>query len=312
MSNKKPAVYINTPSLGDTICAIPTINKLAEAYGESITVFTSQPDLFSKHPSVLQAKSLEELSDDYLLYETFVLENKNHAVMDIRLFHCTHLGFTLTSNELNCDLYIESPYELIDDGVVLENYIILHPVDSEAWPSRTWGKKKYEELISELNKLSIKVVLIGRDTTEYSSFHRKVVAKKVMDVRGDFIDLRNNYNIEISELRWMMNHRALCTITIDSGVLHVAGTTNVEIIQLGSSINHKLRAPWRKGTQDYKYTYIKGDCELQCASNMKYYLKEHGHINGIPPIGNCLENYKEFKCHSNVDDIINKLKQIII
>lgn len=309
MSIKKPAVYINSPALGDTICAIPTINKLAEAYERPITVFTSQPDLFYRHPSVLQTKPLGD-TEDYLIYKTFTTEKRNHAVMDIRLFHCTHLGFSLTSDELNCDLYIENQYELIEDGKKLENYIILHPVDSEAWPSRTWGKEKYKTLISELNNLNIKVVLIGRDTTEYSTFHNKVVDKKVMDVDGDYVDLRNNYNIGVAELRWMMNHRALCTITIDSGVLHVAGTTDCEIIQLGSSIDHKLRAPWRKGTQDYKYTYIGGECDIKCASNMKYYLKEWGEINGVPPIGKCLEKYEEFKCHSNVEDIINKVKQL--
>ena len=309
--NKKPAVYINSPALGDTICAIPTINKLAEAHEQPLTVFTTQPELFYRHPSVFQTKGLDESIDNYTLYKTFVTEKRNHAVMDIRLFHCTHLGFSLTSDELFCDLYIENEYEIIENNKPIENYVILHPVDSEAWPSRTWGKEKYEDLIKGLNDLNIKVVLIGRDTTEFSTYHRKVVEKKVMDVDGDYYDLRNNYNIGVPEIRWMMNNRALCTITIDSGILHVAGTTDGEIIQLGSSIDYKLRAPWRKGVQNYKYTYIKGECDIKCASNMKYYLKEWGYINGVPPIGKCLENYSEFKCHSEVNKVITKVKKLL-
>ena len=49
----KPAIKILTKSLGDTICSIPTINKLYQMYGEPITVFTVHPALFKNHPSVL-------------------------------------------------------------------------------------------------------------------------------------------------------------------------------------------------------------------------------------------------------------------
>ena len=309
--DKKPAVYIDTPALGDTICSIPTINKLAEAYEGPITIFTSQPELFQPHPSVLQAKELGESTDGYLLYKTFITNKRNHAVMDIRLFHCTHLGFSLTPDELACDLYLENEYEIIEDGKPIENYVILHPVDSKTWPSRTWKKEKYEKLITELNNLGLKVILVGRDASEYSQFHHKRMSKNVMEVNGNYFDLRNNYNVEVPELRWMMNNRALCVITIDSGILHVAGTTDVEIIQLGSSINHKLRAPWRKGKQDYKYNYVAGECSINCASNMKYYLKEWGDINGVPPLGNCLENYDDFKCHSEVEQVLTKVKQLL-
>ena len=43
---------------------------------------------------------------------------------------------------------------------------------------------------------------------------------------------------------------------------------------------------------------------------MKYYLKEWGHINGVPPIGNCLERYDSFKCHSEVSKVLTKVKQL--
>jgi hypothetical protein len=94
---------------------------------------------------------------------------------------------------------------------------------------------------------------------------------------------------------------------MDSGLLHLAGTTDANIIQLGSSINNKLRAPYRNNSQDYKYKYISGPCDLFCASNMKYGVKEWKTIQGVPPLINCLENKPKFDCHPDPVQIMNDL-----
>ena len=54
----------------------------------------------------------------------------------------------------------------------------------------------------------------------------------------------------------MMRNEAALVVTMDSGILHLAGTTDVHILQLGSSIHPKLRAPWRNGSQSYNYDYV--------------------------------------------------------
>jgi autotransporter strand-loop-strand O-heptosyltransferase len=95
---------------------------------------------------------------------------------------------------------------------------------------------------------------------------------------------------------------------MDSGILHFAGTTDTFIIQLGSSINNKLRAPYRNNSQDYKYKYISGPCDIFCGSNMKYGIKEWGTINSVPPLVKCLENKSTFECHSKVSDVVDFIK----
>ena len=52
----KIAVKINTNALGDSICAIPTINKLSQAYEQPITVFNDWSHLLVDHPSVSEMK----------------------------------------------------------------------------------------------------------------------------------------------------------------------------------------------------------------------------------------------------------------
>ena len=57
---QRVGLLINTPALGDTIAAIPTLRKLSKAYDNAqLTVFTSKPFLFENHPLVFQALPLD-------------------------------------------------------------------------------------------------------------------------------------------------------------------------------------------------------------------------------------------------------------
>ena len=119
----------------------------------------------------------------------------------------------------------------------------------------------------------------------------------------------NHPDSTIPKIRGLLN-KAKCVVTMDSGILHLAGTTDTYIIQLGSSINPKLRAPYRKGTQEYKYTYVKGECDLFCASNLKHNIKIHNSIQGVPPLSKCLENKPTFECHSNPNQVLLTINQL--
>jgi autotransporter strand-loop-strand O-heptosyltransferase len=97
---------------------------------------------------------------------------------------------------------------------------------------------------------------------------------------------------------------------MDSGVLHLAGTTDTYIIQLGSSIKPEYRAPWRKSSQSYKYSYIVGGCQLHCASDLKYSLRDWGHIQSVTLIGSCLEKKPSFECNPSYIPVLNEIKNI--
>jgi len=116
---------------------------------------------------------------------------------------------------------------------------------------------------------------------------------------------------------WNIINNSICVVTMDSGILHLAGTTDTHIIQLGSSIDPEYRAPYRNGSQEYKYKYIGGNCKLFCASNMKYYLRdwETGYdgatpLQSVPLIDTCLEHKKIIDCHPNVDDVFDSILSI--
>jgi len=309
---KKKDLYhkINSNSLGDTIAGTPTLRKISKSYNQKINVVTHVPELFKNNPYVKNIYPFEDfnqlkLSTDVEVFETFLgcgVKNSNgiekkHNLFDIRRFHSVDLGFDLLDAEMHYDFVpdLDNPYK------ISQKYICLHAATS--WESRTYSKENWQKLINELEELNYFIVIVGKNATEHGFWN---IDKKIHSLSfKNGLDLSNKLNL--SQL-WHVLNNSEYVITMDSGVLHFAGTTDTFIIQLGSSINNKLRAPYRNSSQAYKYKYISGPCDIFCGSDMKYGIKEWGTINSVPPLVKCLENKRTFECHSEVNDVVDFIK----
>lgn len=307
MSNKI-ILLIGSQSVGDTLCAIPTIKYFHRIYEKNIHVFTYQPDLFKNFPYITLVDNTNTEPDD-LLIETFQVNTKFiHNRIDIRQVHALSTGFQLLPEEMEMEFY---PNTYIPIENLPENYVVVHP--TKTWPSRSWAKNSWQELINKLNDNDIPVVAIGKDSTEVGYYN---INKPVYDINiKNGLNLINKIDIHQS---WHVLNKSKITVVMDSGILHLAGTTDTNIIQLGSSINPKFRAPYRKGSQDYKYSYVLGGCSLFCGSDLKYGIKEHGIYSGIPPISFCLENPQTtgqdvepdpniYKCQPTVNQVFDEI-----
>jgi ADP-heptose:LPS heptosyltransferase len=311
---KRPLLDLHlSKGFGDTICSTPSLRKLYYCYGRKISVLTDHPDFFKNNQYVdnifdTSNTNRQDLENDYELLVSFApnLENRynlglRHNVMDIRQFHASGLGFQLLPEECDMD-YTPDEWEPIEG--LPHKYVLIHPVQS--WASRTWSIEKWRLLSKMLNDNGISVVSVGKSSSEIG-FH--MVQKPVFDFPiENGLNLMNKTNISQT---WWLIQKSMVIVTMDSGLLHFAGTTDTPIIQLGSSVNWKLRAPFRNGRQDYKYHYVDGDCKIACVSDMRYGVKEWGSIRGIPPLVGCLEGKSEFVCHPNVNQIFNKIMEII-
>lgn len=301
----------NCLGLGDTISATPAIRKLYDAYESKISVITKHNRIFEGNPYVdniwnNDIDDVDTLTKDYERLHSFLpnLENIHgmplkHNCFDIRQFHAAGLGFTLLPSEMHVEF---TPNDFEEIPNLPEKYILLHPV--QTWNSRTWSRENWEILTTLLNKNNIPVVVVGKDSSEIGfSMVDKPVFKFNIE-RG--LNLLNKTSLSQT---WWLIQKSMCFITMDSGLLHLAGTTDANILQLGSSIDYRLRAPYRNGSQDYKYHYVGGSCNIACASNMKYSVTNWNSIRGIPSLVNCLENKKTFECHPTVVSVFNKLIQ---
>ena len=300
--------------LGDLICATPTIKKLYESYGQNILVLSKMPELFKMNPYV--SKSLKFSSVDfnyiksnYIVHNSFYNVGKKnergieykHNMIDIRQFHAINLGFMLDSSEMEC--YYRPLTELSIE--VPNKFVLIHPVTT--WATRTWSALNWMNLTQIINDMGYSVISIGKDSSETGFFN---VKKPVFN-----FEIENGLNLmnktSISDC-WNLMCKADCFITMDSGLLHLAGTTHVPIIHLGSHIKPEFRIPYRNGSQHYMYEYVRGGCGIECGSNMKYALDYWDDINSVQPLIKCLENKETFECHPNVDQVVKKMSDFLI
>jgi len=303
----KILVLVGSRSIGDTLCAIPTIKHLSKVYGKNIHVFTYQPELFKNIPYVTLSDNYDVGVDD-LLIESFRPDKFVHTRTDIRQIHAISSGFQLLPEEMEIDFYPD-PYEPIEN--LPKNYVVIHP--SKSWPSRTWEKERWQEFIDKLNNINIPVVIIGKDSSEFGTY---MIEKPVYELKvKNGLNLINKISIHQS---WHIINKSSLIVTMDSGILHLAGTTDTQILQLGSSVHPIFRAPYRRGTQSYKYSYILGECCLFCCSDMRYNIRHNGNHNIMPPVAFCLERVESigqdvdpdpniYKCHPTVNQVYTEI-----
>lgn len=320
------SVYIGSKGLGDTIAAIPTMRKIVEAHGNlPIILYSYYPHLFVNHPLIYEAKHInnwkaadtvgfgydksKENSALEYTYKTFdSIAGRSHylshdqkiefkyPVIDIRQYHAISLGFELKTHEMATDLYIEKAKEFD-----FSDYVIINV--SDTWPTRTWKSSNWQQLINNLNANDIPTVVVGQTNNKDSPANQLTVNYGA--------NLVNDPTNDIAQLRWMMQYQAKAVVTMDSGILHVAGTTDVPIIQLDSSIDPKLRAPVRYGSQDWNYYLVQNKC-AHCASDLKFSVTSHNNIHAVPPISHdCMyERDYSTECHPSVDQVFNQILQL--
>ena len=301
-------------AIGDTIASTPTLRKLYQSYDKKVYVISEHLEIFENNPYVQKCYKPNAVNTDFLKEKTLYhnsfwgIGQKNergveykHNNMDIRQFHAVTLGFMLSPDEMECD-FIPRPYVPIDG--LPEKYVLIHPVQN--WPSRTWDAHKWMNITKKLNEQGIAVVSVGKDSSETGFFN---INKPTFNFEIDNgLNMMNKTDLSQA---WHLIDKSLCFITMDSGLLHLAGTTDRDIIYLGSSIKHEFRAPYRKGSQSYKMHYVAGGCGLRCASDMKHGVKEWGSIQGIAPLIGCLEGKSTFECHPSVEQVLQKINEII-
>jgi FkbM family methyltransferase len=318
MMNKQIYYLIHSVSFGDTLAATPTLRYLSQSHNQKINVVSHKKHIFKNNPYVNDCLSFNEFNDldipDIIKYESFTYAGrqdnngieKKFSHIDTRQLHAIDLGFQLMPHQMEYDYnpdYVELEYDLP------KKYVVCHITQN--WANRTWDTKNWQRLINWLSENKIFTILIGQDHSEklHDSISIDPLIKacpKLENLYG--LDLTNK--IELEEMYQVIKSSSVI-VTMDTGPLHIAGCTDTHILQLGSATNPLLRIPYRNNTQNYKYDFVGGSCNIFCNSDLKYNVKEWGHINSVAPLTDCAENKPTFECHPHVDKVIDKLKEII-
>ena len=309
---------IHSISFGDTLAATPTLRYLSEAHGQKINVVTHKKHIFKNNPHANDCISFDDFfnlnQSEVIKYESFTFAGrqdnngieKKFSHMDTRQLHAMDLGFQLMSNQMGYDYFpdfVDLNFELP------EKYVVCHITQN--WPNRTWDTEKWQELINWLAENQIFTVLIGQDHSEkvHDSISIGPIVKACPRLENLYgLDLCNR--IELEEMYQVISGSSVI-VTMDTGPLHIAGCTDTHILQLGSATHPLLRIPYRNNTQNYKYDFVGGSCSIFCNSDLKYNVKEWGHINSVAPLTECSENKPTFECHPTVEKVIDKLREIL-
>lgn len=322
--SKKVLIRIDTPALGDTLCGTPTVRKAFQSYGHKLYIQSGRPDVFERSPYVekvysyqdkLNLKDFDEVFDTY--NSNINIRGKEIGIklsnFEARQLHAMGLGLTLYPEEMHYDY---SPGEQTEDSKQIDKKCLVFHV-TENWPNRTWPSKNWQRLANLVKThTDYKIVTIGKSHTEATS--KGAMPKNVINLQNidyDFCDgtvggqnHKSQYR-PISEL-WHILNNSKALISFDAGPIHFAGTTDTNIIQIGASIDPRKTAPYRKGSQDYKFKFVGGDCKLFCATNPKYSVKEHGTINSLPYLPECLERYPKFYCQPTADQVFFEILKL--
>jgi len=318
MKNRKEIlVKIFGFGMGDVLTSTPAIRKLYNIYSSKISICSKYPNLFQNNPYIKNNFRLDDAIDESM-FEIFSLFERDsfttsNKIASVRKHHacCTQrscaydLGFDLTNEELYLDFFpdVNCIYDLDGFG----NYICLHTTSN--WKNRTWSKQNWQTLSNELENLGYNIVIIGKDHEEIN-FDNSIHYKKCFIPEGKNIINISNDGSSINDL-WHVINKAKAIVTLDSGPLHLAGTTDTWIFQIGSARHPDFNTPFRNGSQNYKHKFIGGECSLFCASNLKYSVREWNTINSVHYLPDCQEKYETMRCQPNADEVIKQIKLLI-
>lgn len=325
----KILIKVPCPAMGDTLCSTPTIRKISESYNQKVDVLAVRTDVLARNPYINNLISFNSPIEEYdEVFDTFVRSIKVNKHMDSNVFydkgieiklanfearqvHALCAGISLYPNELHCD-YIPTN-QTSNSLKITKNFVVLHV--TESWPNRTWEINKWQRLINLIKTYTdLKIVTIGKSHSELAEggkIEKNIIRLNNIDYDFCFDDKpidqsHHSGDEEISEM-WHIINNAYGLISFDSGPIHLAGTTDSWIFQIGASVRPEKTTPWRNSSQNYKFKFIGGECKIFCASCPKYSVKEHGTINSVPYIPECLENYTEYKCQPSPDEVFYAL-----
>ena len=297
--------------MGDYFFTLPVIKKLSKSLGKKVTVISRHPQIFINNPYIETLHALSDKDSIDSIYEKFDLTshnmvfelipnhenanlNRNARVLDnfflfdIRQSAAKDCGFQLTDEELNIEFYPD-PFIPID---LPDKYVVINPYISGV--DRDFGRENWQTIVDQLNDKQIPVVAIGMP----GKYHP-------LNIRLGRNLCGQKCQSNLSQT-WHILNKSSAFITFDTGIYILSGTTDTQIFLVDTYLNPQWHAPYRHGSNKYKFTVVKGECQEYCLSNIKYY-SIHGGKFVQPVVQKCALGYDKFKCMPSAQKIVDSV-----
>lgn len=258
-------------ALGDVIMMTPAIRQLRLNNPDMyIGIETFFPDVFKNNPYVSEASNkIVKRNEKIVVLDAYYEKNLDRHPVD-----CYADGILGSDKELlskNTELFVdENDRIFVDDWMSQISYgnkkiIVIHF-------GTTWVPiigEEFEKVLNFLRKKFI-VVLIGRKVSDKEYYPRNL---------DNVIDLVDK-EWSIHKIQWLIEKSDLFFGT-DTGVMHIASTTNTPIVCCYSFVNPKNRIPFRDGV-DFRSVHVSSNVcsSLFCAESNKK-LCSNGDFGGV-------------------------------
>jgi ADP-heptose:LPS heptosyltransferase len=292
--------------LGDTICTTPTLRKIKELYSNyPIDVYSLYPDIFryNKNADTVIVYDPKLERDGYYselrnfgykqnFLSGYVSEPKTEINLKTTnlIDSCSIkvLNIILEDSEKNLEVPVSKYEEQSLLGKIdayridFNKAVIIHP--SKTWITRTWPEENWKKLTDNLRENGFQVIAVGK-TAPVSDERLKAKGNENYGMQPcpegaiNLID-----SLSILETAYLLS---LCkfVITMDSGLLHLALSTDINIIAMFTVIDPQFRKAWRHGSFDYKLQVVPPNGDCYYCSNLKQDIVEKGQSYTQCPLG---------------------------
>ena len=270
---------IRTGALGDCIIATGIIKHLKERNPLSdIVVYSQYPNIFINHGYIksIYSDKLAMIDNCDKVYNLDLAYESRPDVNRIQAYGDAVFG------EGNYDMADIKPFMNSEETKGISSvidYIVISP--SKSWACRELTQDVWDSIIKELTKYFV-VVMVG-------------TSKDIQPTPcKNFYNLSDKYNLD--EVRKIISE-AKCFIGVDSGLLHLAQTTNVKAVGIFSCSDPKLIV-WRE-----ENTFAI-EPKTKCKYCLNYKVK--------PPVDylECEKGTNECIKSIKAKDIIDKVKEV--
>lgn len=239
--------------IGDQICSEPTLRFALKAFNEcEVSLATPFPQLF-EHLNFKRVFNLNEVQpvwDDYFVFNTIVPSDHlmwtfiSHAItscVDFPSMCAFRMHLPIAEKEVSLPVD-ESKVSWHLKEMVRSKHdrlVVVHA--GKHWPSKTFPKDWWDNVLYELQTLNLVPVLIGADADDN---------RTTVDVdTTDCIDLRNKTSLR--ESIWL-TQRAKVLLTNDSSPLHMAVSGDAWIGYVATCKHPDYITHWRNGRWSWR------------------------------------------------------------
>lgn len=230
--------------LGDQVCAEPTLRYALEQFGSKakISLASYIPEVFRhlQFAEVFDLNKVKPVEENYLVFST--IHDQQHLAWQF-INHCIINCVDYPSlSSFQCTLPVKSKeVKLYSEPIALPKdlSVVIHP--GRHWPTKTFPKAWWDEVIAGIIDSGITPVIIGKDVDES-------VGTVDISTTG-CVDLRNQ--LDLNGMVYLLQN-AKVILTNDSSPIHIGASGRAFIGYVATCKHPDYITHWRMGEWSWR------------------------------------------------------------